>query len=342
MVGIMAIKQASLTEADTETAEPVAGASTPAEESPELQDARERLARARQRMLSAAIAFCDGLISPGQLRAVRELLKEQEARITKLTGEVPPPFIDSRPVAPPSPAVQAEPLPLQPDPNSQSRKSDLEAADEDQEFEPVQVRTAATGADPELEALLNHLDDKIAHLERDYQQGRINASQYRAIRRHYLEQHEVALRLHQANPRSDRWKIILEEGKTSFLMQLNEAECRCIAFFDIANRSQIYVQGDLPEAAEEAMRFLSTFGHGAGNQPSGRMFATQTEEGDNLLLIPGRFTAALVVFNDEPPGWQVRALREVQRNFEAANHSALERGERKSLVFPDLGRFFRH
>lgn len=338
----MAIKQTSLTETDMETEESVPSAPSSAEDSPELQDVRERLSRARQRLLSAAIAFCDGLISPGQLRAVRELLKEQEARITKLTGEAPPPFIASRPAALPSPAVPAEPIRLEPEAASQSRMTDLDAADDDQDMErhPA-IRSTKDPADPELESLLNHLDDKIAHLERDYQQGRINASQYRAIRRHYLEQHEVALRLHQANPRSDRWKVILEEGKTSFLMQLNEAECSCIAFFDISDRSKVYVQGELPEAAEEAMRFLSTFGHGSGGQPSGRMFATQTEEGDNLLLIPGRFTAALVVFTDEPPGWQVRALREVQRNFEAANHGALERGERKSLVFPDLGRFFR-
>jgi hypothetical protein len=48
-----------------------------------------------------------------------------------------------------------------------------------------------------------------------------------------------------------------------------------------------------------------------------------------------------VAFSDEPPGWQVRALREVLRNFEAANNVALDRGERKALVFPNLNRFFR-
>lgn len=312
-------------------------------DNPELQEARQRLGRARQRMLSAAIAFCDGLISSGQLRAVRELLKEQELRITKLTGEAPPPFIAYPTPAPPSPAVPAEPIPSQAKDEADTGSAEDAELDAAAQLASLRARTRPPQgpADPELEALLNHLDDKISRLEQDYQQGRINASQYRAIRRHYLEQHEVALRLHQANPRSDRWKVVLEEGKTNFLMQLNEAECRCIAFFDISDRSQVYVQGDLPQAAEEAMRFLSTFGHPPGEQPSGRMFATQTEEGNNLLLIPGRFTAALVVFSDEPPGWQVRALREVQRNFEAANHSALERGERKSLVFPDLDRFFR-
>ncbi len=193
----------------------------------------------------------------------------------------------------------------------------------------------------ELRQMLAHLDEKIARLETDFQQGRINASQYRAIRRHYREQHEVALRLHQTNPRSDRWRVVLEEGKTSFLMKLNEAECRCIAFYEIASKDCIYVHGKLPDEAGEAMRFLSTFGRSPSGETSGRMFATQTEDGSNLILIPGRFTAALVAFSEEPPGWQVRALREVLRNFEAANGGPLSRGERKSLVFPNLDRFFR-
>ena len=352
MVRMMDEKSSNSAQTETESGvSPNGGVHEPMDrENPELEDARQRLGRARVRLLSAAIAFCDGLISPGQLRAVRELLKEQELRITKLTGEAPPPFIDNPPPPQGSPTVPAEHIPPEPDRGQVASEPSLEAADLEkpelnaaEELAALHERTRPPQgpADPELESLLNHLDDKISRLEQDFQQGRVNASQYRAIRRHYLEQHEVALRLHQANPKSDRWKVVLEEGKTNFLLQLNEAECRCIAFFDISDRSRVYVQGDLPQAAEEAVRFLSTFGHPPGEQPSGRMFATQTEEGDNLLLIPGRFTAALVVFSDEPPGWQVRALREVQRNFEAANHGSLERGERKALVFPNLDRFFR-
>lgn len=325
-------RQTAMTETEPESPKPPPTKATG--EDSEVQEAQLRLTRARQRLLAAAVAFCDGLISAGQLRAVGEMLKEQELRLTKLTGEAPPPFLEPAPASAPSPAVPAEPM---------ETEAEVEAGMDDEAFSlPPRPKPADMPADPELESVLVHLDTKISQLEQDYQQGRINASQYRAIRRHYLEQHEVALRLHQANPKSDRWKVVLEEGKTAFLMQLNEAECRCIAFFDIADRQLIYVQGKLPEAAEEAMRFLSTFGHKPGEPPSGRMFATQTEEGDSLLLIPGRFTATLVVFSDEPPGWQVRALREVQRNFEAANQAALDRGERRSLVFPNLERFFRN
>lgn len=291
----------------------------------DLQAAQEKLQKVRDRMLSAAVAFCDGLISAGQLRAVREMLREQELRVAEMEGEEKAPFVEEEAEpASPSPTLPVERIPT------------TEAAPEDRS-----LTTPVGTINKELESMLARLDEKLAQLEADFQQGRINASQYRAIRRHYREQHEVALRLHQSNPESDRWRVVLEEGKTSFLMQLNEAECRCIAFYDIDSRQSIYVQGDLPEEADQAMRFLATFGQSPSRATSGRMFATQTDDGTNLLLIPGRHTASLVAFTDEPPGWQVRALREVLRNFEAANDGALQRKQVGSLVFPNLDRFFR-
>ncbi len=72
-----------------------------------------------------------------------------------------------------------------------------------------------------------------------------------------------------------------------------------------------------------------------------RMYATHTDDDRTLVLIPGQYSAALVDFSEDPPSWQVGALREVHRNFELANRLALERGERKRLIFPNLNRFTR-
>jgi hypothetical protein len=317
----------------TQRTEPRAASSTarrsgkpdPAEE---LEGARERLDLARRRFYSAAVAFCDGSISEGQLRAVRELMREQEERLVQLGGETGPlyaaPFVkpaDPEPTAaapaPPPVAVAAEPEPAPP-PISLS----LDPSDD-------------------LALMLSTLDQKIARLEQDLQQGRINASQYRAIHRHYIEQREVAMRLRQAYPESDRWRVVLEEGKTTFLMQLNEAVCLGFALYDMATRERVFVEGKLPPAAEEAMALLRTFGPIGTEASAGRMLATQSEDGSALLLIPGMFTAALVVFSQQPPGWQVRALREVHRNFETANKTPLTRGDHSALIFPDLTRFVR-
>jgi hypothetical protein len=288
----------------------------------ELEAAHARLEQARTRMYSAALAFCDGTISAGQLRAVRELLRESEQRAAQLDGRQPQPFVEevTQPTAIAHPEiVTASPL----------------AEDTTTEEFPK------GDASPELRRRLEALDEKTARLEQDFQHGRINASQYRAIHRHYVEQQQVALRLHQSHPESDRWKVVLEEGKTEFLLQLNEASCLGVGFYDINTKSRLHMQGEMPDSAEEAMSLLGTFGSAGGDAPAGRMLATQSEDGTTLLLIPGRYTASLVVFSQDPPGWQVRALREVHQNFEAANRLTLERGHLQFLIYPDLSRFIR-
>ena len=298
----------------------------------EYLDALEKLERAQERMLSSAIAFCDGLISAGQLRAVRELLREQERKIDALGGIQASPFLEDVPQAPQMEEQEATPTPTSPIPSSTPPPpSALPGSFEEPSLQEIE--------DPELRSRLEALDEKIARLEQDFQQGRINASQYRAIYRHYMEQREVALRLRQKYPDSDRWQIVLEEGKTRFLLQLNEATCYSVGLYSKESRDRIFVHGDMPASAEEAMGLLGTFGSKEGSSPDGRIFATKTESGETLLLIPGSFTVSLAIFSQDPPAWQGRALREVHRNFEAANRPALQRGDTKKLIFPDLSRF---
>ncbi len=324
--------QSAGTEARTQRAD--APSSTPApaqapEKRSELELAREQMESARRRMLQAGIAFCDGSISVGQLRAVRELLREQELRVLQLEGAGPNqrPFVDNRPPKPTRKPTSTPAL-------------TIEAEVPEDELDDRLIPGTGDIAD-DLKRMLTGLERKIDRLETDFQQGRVNAAQYRAIRRHYLEQRDVATRLRQAHPESDRWKVVLEEGKTSFLMQLNEAVCHALALYDIAKRERFFVQGTMPPSTEEALALLRTFGPTGTDPNAGRILATQAEDGSALLLIPGEFTAALVAFSQQPPGWQVRALREVHRNFEAANKVPLTRGDRRSLIFPDLSRFIR-
>jgi hypothetical protein len=284
---------------------------------PKIQLAAEQLVIARERMLSAALAFCDGTISAGQLRAVREFLREKDQRLAELEGAMAPVFIE-------------DPTP---------EELDVQGSLTEQSIEDTLKLELETEDVPEMMGMLTALDEKLDRLEDDFEHGRINASQYRAIRRHYQEQREVALRLKEANPSSDRWRVVLEEGRTTFLMQLNEAMCTCAALFDLRSRDRIFIQGEMPQAAEEAMGLLRTFGPTRKETGPGRMLATHLDDGSCLLLIPGRFTAVLSVFSQDPPGWQVRALREVLLNFEAANRAALRKLQRDKLVFPDLRRF---
>jgi hypothetical protein len=284
-----------------------------------VRESEEHLERSRARMLSAAVAFCDGSISAGQLRAVRELMREQENRLTALNQNPVPPFVEEPPSAP-GPVHAVEPAhPLEWD----------------------AVPDLPGDVSPELRDMLVTLDSKIERLETELQQGRINASQYRAIRKHYLDQRQVAVRLQRAHPDSERWRVVLEEGKTSFLLQLNEAVLRSFTLYDLRTRARIYSQGELPPAAEQAFRLLGTFGPDGPQAQPGRMLGMQAEDGSSYLLIPAKYTVALVVFTQDPPAWQLRAMREVHSNFETANWATLARGERQTLIFPDLSRFIR-
>jgi hypothetical protein len=287
----------------------------------EVRQAEALLDRARSRMVLAAVSFCDGAISAGQLRAFRELLREQEKTLQALHENPVAPFVEDE-----APAPAAVSIPSIPTPKA-GEWEDLPDLPRD--------------VSPELREMLASLDSKIERLDEDLQQGRINASQYRAIRRHYLDQRDVAVRLQRSHPESDRWRVVLEEGKTSFLLQLNEAVLRSFTLYDLRTRARIYNQGNLPSAAEEAVRLLGTFGPDGPQSKPGRMLGMQSDDGSAYLLIPGNYTAALVVFTQDPPAWQLRAMREVHANFEAANRPTLERGERQTLIFPDLSRFIR-
>ena len=286
-----------------------------------LAEAEARVEMARARLVNAAIAFCDGGISAGQLRAVRELFREQATRLESLTRQAVAPFSAALPPSPATPPGKIPTAPLRP--------------------KGVQDTLLTTNTLlPELAEMLALLNQKVGRLEEDFKAGRVNEAQFRAIKKHYLDQREVALRLQQAHPESDRWRVVLEEGKTSFLLQLNEAVCRSFSLYDLQTRTRLFAEGDVPQSAEQAMALLRTFGQ-AGEANPGRMLATQGEDGSALLLVPGQFTAALVVFSQDPPAWQVRAMRELHSNFEAANRSSLTRGERLSLVFPDVHRYIR-
>jgi hypothetical protein len=291
--------------------------------SPEMREALDRLELAKDRFINAAIAFCDGTISAGQLRAARELLREREVNVSRLKGKEPAPFVEEEPE--PS-ASQA--------PEVVTTVGPLEGASPQEIVPPA-------AASPELADKISQLDQKIARLEKEYQQGIINNAQYRAIRKHYLEQREVAMRFSETFPESTRWRAVLEEGKTTYLMQLHEATCMGIGFYEVKERDQIYYEGHIPQAAEASMTLLGTFGKGDNDSSSGRVFATQTDDGLALLLVPGRFTLCLAVFSQAPPTWQVGALREVHRNFEAANQATLKRGVTRNLVYPDLTRFIK-
>ena len=330
---------------EASTARALQGEPGIAEESPEeaehladptIQKANARLEQARQHLISAALAYGDGLISEGQLKAVRELLRERELRYEQLVaGRSTPPFKEPESF-PPTTERPLRSEPVEPPPATPAAKPKEETASR---ASPISELPDATMV--ELSRKITDLEHKMRRIEQDFQRGRINPMQYEAVRRHYSDQQEVAKKLQETHPDSEKWRVVLQEGKTNFLLQLNEAACWAMAIYDTQSRERLYLEGELPAGAEESMSLLRTFGSDRLEKADARIYATETDNGCVLNLIPGRHTAALLVFSGNPPAWQLMALQEVHRHFEAANKSALARGERRTLIFPDLGRIVR-
>lgn len=309
----------------------------------ELQGAEERLEQIKSKFFEAAVAFCDGSISAGQLRAYRQLLRDEEGRIDFLKQKLKKP-------EPPPPAPEPEkPTPdveIFPDALKAFATSSAKVEARPATPQPMTAVAPVSSAAPTVPAKrltdfqrkLAELDKKVMRLEDDFQRGQINASQYQAIKRHYLEMREVAQRLKAKNPESERWRAVLQEGRTSFLKQLNEAVCLGVGIYDIISRDRVYIYGNIHPAMEESMARAGSIGKTDLESPKWRMFKTQAMDGSTLVMIPGKYTVSLANFSQDPPDWQVRALREVHRNFEGANQASLDRGERRDLVFPNLGR----
>ena len=300
-----------------------------------------RLRNARQRLYSAAISFCEGHISEGQLRAMRELLREHEQQFIEL-GEINvPPFIE-----------EIELGEVSPKPMEESIEPEAAAPEFTEEIEepptaatpipaPIQQAIPDEDLDPSIQEKLTALENKIQRLEEDIQKGRINPAQYRALQRHFEEQRSIAVELHKKHPESDRWRAILEGGKTTFLMQVNEAICHGISCFEYETQKVLFQAGQIPKGSEAGTGFLGAFSGPMPEEETKRMFGTQTEDGTALLLIPGHYSAVLAAFSKEPPEWQARALREVHRNFEYINRPVLCDGMDRPLVLPDLTNFIR-
>ncbi|MGD8814394.1 MAG: hypothetical protein PVI78_07955 [Anaerolineales bacterium] len=302
-----------------------------------------RLRNARQRLYSAAIAFCEGHISEGQLRAVRELLRAHEQHFAE-TGEIMvPPFIDELELDGIPPKADKEESPSAGETTTPAMRAPFPAPPKVSDPEPKPELQTPLDEDhvQSIQEKLDSLEKKIQALEEDIHKGRINPAQYRAIRRHYQEQRSIAVQLHKKHPDSDRWRVVLEDGKTTFLMQVNETICYGVSCYEYKTHQLLFREGQLPEGSESGISFLGAFGGPAPENQTRRMFGTQTDDGTTLLLIPGRYTAAVAAFSKEPPEWQARALREVHRNFEHANRAVLGEGVDRPMVFPDLSNFIR-
>lgn len=282
-----------------------------------IDTARQRFIEARNNLLAAAIAFADGESSGQQLIAMRKIYQVELEALERLSAGASAVVSDA--------SVERIPPPPAPSPRPSAA--------------PVAPTKPVVGED-DVRWAVDQLDTKLEAIEAEFRSGRINEAQHRAIVKHYQEQREVVRRLLAINPSSDRWRVVLAEGKTRFLRTVNEAQFVGFALYDVRTQARLYSVGTLTPDVEAELPLLRSFHLPSEKRRANEIFATDLEDGRSLACVIGDHTAALVVFSRRPPAWQLNVYYEVHANFEAANRGQLARGVRdpRRLVFPDLSR----
>lgn len=186
------------------------------------------------------------------------------------------------------------------------------------------------------EEALENLSQKMATLSQEYAEGKINQAQFNAIYRRYSEQRDITERLLQRNPDSPAWQSVMQPGHTGFLRDYFSAKITSYGIYSLKDGRQITLQGGVRLPQGQLLPIIAKIkqlveqGHKLG--PAWR----QLKDENWVLIVPGKWTMAVVIFSLEPAVIQRKKVEDAQRDFERANEKVLQRGEfdPEGLVFP--------
>jgi hypothetical protein len=193
----------------------------------------------------------------------------------------------------------------------------------------------------EAETALENIRQKMALAAYEFDKGILNRAQFSALYARYREQREVIERLLARDPGTQAWQQVARAGHTGFLRR--QFEARVLYYAIYSGETPISTQGNIlpPEdIVKNMLQALAVLMRTSKTLPKGKK---QVEHGRWIVLIPGKYTAALILFSLEPSARQMTMVQDLHRDFERANRVALERGNRTpdQLVFPHRALFER-
>lgn len=188
-------------------------------------------------------------------------------------------------------------------------------------------------------AALNRLRQKREQLTRDYAAGQLNAAQFNAMYRYYMEKTAIIERILERNPESDVWRTVAEPGGTMYLRERFESRLLYCVVFRRDEQRPLLTEGKISaKAAQQLHRLLktiwamSTWRTGLARKSLG--------EGLWLLLIIGEGAMTITVFMMQPSTLQTSNVHDLHSDFEKANALALRRGQPAAqMVFPQRSLF---
>ncbi len=265
----------------------------------------------------------------------QEPLKQQD-----VPGELSP----SSPLHPVRPDVPAPQPRLRPSTPRRPKTDFLIEPDPREDVEVISSEPPPTLSQRQrAEEALMRLREKMAQVANEFAAGKINRSQFNAIYTRYNEQREITERLLERDPDSVAWRQVVQEGHTAFLRQHYQARVLSYALYDNDSSMPMYSLGNFRIETSLLVPMLSAFRTAASEMFGAGLKSTEIEGGRWLVFVPGRFTTSIVLFSLEPSPRQLDLVQDLHRDFENANHQALERGSRSQdrLVFPQRALFER-
>jgi hypothetical protein len=181
---------------------------------------------------------------------------------------------------------------------------------------------------------LEAIRQRLQGITQEYSSGKLNAVQFNAIYRHYMEKRMIIEKLIERNPESDAWRAAASSGHTTDLKDRYESRPLYYVIFRKGEKRPLLFDGKLPKkAAEQLHKLLEVF----WKMQVWRQGLARKSVGDGmwLMLMVGENAMTIAIYFLQPSTLQVNKLKDLHADFERANTKALERGfSADRMVFP--------
>ncbi|MDQ7025314.1 MAG: hypothetical protein Q9P44_07115 [Anaerolineae bacterium] len=181
---------------------------------------------------------------------------------------------------------------------------------------------------------LDQIKDKIVTITHEYSAGKINAVQFNAMYRHYMEKRTIIEKLLERNPETDAWRAASAPGKTMFLRDRFVARSLYYVVFRKNEKKPLMMEGKLPKKAAQQIHKVLTAIWKMNEWKEG-LARKSLGDGMWLLLTMGQEAMTVVIYFFQPSTLQVNRLRDLHADFERANLQLLKREmPTERMVFP--------
>jgi hypothetical protein len=188
----------------------------------------------------------------------------------------------------------------------------------------------------QAETTLLKLREQTAQVANEFAEGKINRAQFLSLYAHYHDKVVIIERMLTRDPNTQAWQSVARPGHTTFLKQHFEAKMLSFAVYDYGTTDPITVQGSAALPMDIVLHMLQALEVVRQSRTDLKPISRKAGTAHFIVLVPGAFTVAIVLFSLEPAAYQIKNACDLHFDFERANRHALERGIRapEQLVFP--------